>query len=277
MRKLSIIILQHNTPKFVEENLAALRTAILPPDTEIIVVNNGGNDANKKIPIEAYQGLNIKFFDTPNDGFPAGNNFGLSQTKAEYYAFINPDIVVQPDTLKKLLEYMQDKPEVGIVSPQLIYADGSIQDNYRVFPRILDLIIKRIPTLRKFFLSRMRKYLMWDRDPNNNEAVDWVTGAFTLVSKNCMEAIKKHDDDHYFLFMSDVVLCREAYKKGYETHIVGSVKCLHNDERVSSGGIKDVFKKKIIRIHINDAISYFWHYKFEKLPKNAPSVLKKIN
>jgi GT2 family glycosyltransferase len=276
MRELSIIILQHNTPKFVEENLAALKTAELPKDTEVIIVNNGGNHANQKIDQNSYNGLNIKFFETPNDGFPAGNNFGLSQTKANYYAFVNPDIVVQPDTLKKLLDYMKQNPKVGIVSPQLIYADGSMQDNYRVFPRILDLIIKRIPFLRKIFTNRMRKYLMWDRDPHNNEAVDWVTGAFTLVSSDCMQAIKKHDDDHYFLFMSDVVLCREAYKQGFETHIVGSVKCLHNDERVSSGGLKDVFKKKIIRLHIKDAVCYFWHYKFEKLPPNSPSNTKKL-
>ena len=271
MRKLSIIILQHNTPTFVEANLAALKTAILPPDTHIIVVNNGGNDANTKINPQAYTNLNVEFYDTPNHGFPAGNNFGLSKTSAEFYAFINPDIVVNNDTIQKLLEYMEQNPKVGIVSPQLIYRDGTIQDNYRVFPRILDLIIKRIPTLHKYFQPRLRKYLMWDRDPNSNQAVDWVTGAFTIVSKACMDAIKKHDDDNYFLFMSDVVLCRDAYEHGFETHIVGTVKCLHNDTRVSSGGIKDVFKKRIIRLHIKDAISYFWHYKFKSIPKNAPS------
>lgn len=277
MRELSIIILQHNTPSFVEENLNALQNAILPPDTQIIVVNNGGNDANQKIASSAHQNLNIKFFDTPNIGFPAGNNFGLSKTQANYYAFVNPDIVVNPYTIQKLLHYMKAHPKAGIVSPQLRYRDGTVQDNYRVFPRILDLIIKRIPLLRKQFPKRMQRYLLWDREPNINEAVDWVTGAFTLLSQECMNAIQKHDDDHYFLFMSDVALCREAYKKGFETHIVGSVSCLHNDLRVSSGGLKDVFKKRIIRLHIKDAISYFWHYKFEKLPTNAPSVSRVKN
>jgi N-acetylglucosaminyl-diphospho-decaprenol L-rhamnosyltransferase len=271
MRELAIIILQHNTPGFVEDNLKALSKADLPENTEIIIINNGGNDANDKIDPKAYKGLKIKFFETPNDGFPAGNNFGMSKTESKYYAFINPDIVVNSDTFAKLLEYMATNPQAGIVSPQLIYKDGTVQDNYRVFPRIFDLIIKRIPRLHKLFKKRLSKYLMWDRDPNANQAVDWVTGAFTIVSSNCLEAIKKHDDENYFLFMSDVALCREAYKKGFETHIVGEVKCLHNDTRVSSGGLLDVVKKRIIRIHIADAISYFWNYKFEKLPKNCPS------
>lgn len=270
MRELSIIILQHNTPKFVSENLAALSNAWLPENTEIIVVNNGGNEANQKVDPASFSNLNVKFFDTPNNGFPAGNNFGYKQTQAKYYAFINPDIVVNNETFKHLLNYMHSNANVGIASPQLVYKDGTIQDNYRVYPRLLDLIIKRIPLLLKRFPDRMRSYLMWNRDPHKNEAVDWVTGAFTLVSDNCLQAINGHDE-RYFLFMSDVVLCREAYYKGFETHIVGSTKCLHNDTRVSSGGLKDILKKKIIRLHIKDAAAYFWHYKFKPLPKNSPS------
>jgi N-acetylglucosaminyl-diphospho-decaprenol L-rhamnosyltransferase len=272
MRELSIIILQHNTPEHVTRNLEALQKADLPPNTEIIVVNNGGKNANDKVPKEAYVNLDVKFFDTPNDGFPAGNNFGLKQTEARYYAFINPDIVVQPDTMVKLLDYLKRNPKVGIVSPQLRYRDGTVQDNYRVFPRILDLIIKRIPFLRKRFPQRMRSYLMWDRDPGTSQAVDWVTGAFIIVTKPCMDALGKHDDDRFFLFMSDVAICREAWNKGFEVHIVGQVECLHNDERLSSGGIKDVFRKRIIRLHIKDSISYFWHYKFAKIPADAPSI-----
>ncbi len=273
MRELAIVILQHNTPEHVSANLKALQESELPPNTKIIVVDNGGKQANEKISKENHQNLDIEFYETPNNGFPAGNNFGYEKAgEANYYAFINPDIVVKKDTIKKLLEYMKAHPKVGIVSPQLRYRDGSVQDNYRTFPRILDLIIKRIPFLRKRCPNRMRNYLMWDRDPGTNQAVDWVTGAFIIVSKPCMQAIEKHDDEHYFLFMSDVVICREAWEKGFETHIVGKVECLHNDTRLSSGGIKDVFKKRIIRLHIKDAISYFWHYKFSRLPKDAPSV-----
>jgi GT2 family glycosyltransferase len=117
----------------------------------------------------------------------------------------------------------------------------------------------------------MKSYLMWDRNPDSNQAVDWVTGAFIIVRGECMQKLSQHDT-RYFLFMSDVALCREAYKLNYETHIVGSVKCLHNDQRASHGGITDIFKNKLIRIHILDAVSYFWNYKFEKLPKNCPSI-----
>lgn len=271
MRELSIIILQHNTPGDVEKNLKAIRDAWLPEGTEVIVVNNGGNGANNKIAKDACKGLDVKFFDTPNDGFPKGNNFGLSKTEAKYYAFVNPDIVVNEDTFKVLLEYMKANKEVGIVSPRLVYPNGTVQDNYRTFPRFVDLIIKRTGWLRKMFPERMRTYLMWDMDTNRNQALDWVTGAFVIVSEKCMKAIEKHDD-YYFLFMSDVVLCRDAWEKGFEVHYVGETWALHDDDRVSAGGFKDIFKKVVLRIHIKDSIKYFWKYLWKRLPKDAPSL-----
>ncbi len=275
-KNLAIIILQHNTPEHVSNNLAKLQQAELPENTEIIVVNNGGNQANQKVKSESYNQLNVKFFDTPNHGFPAGNNFGMEQlqnpiSKYDFIAFINPDIQIQPKTLKHLIEYMEAKPNVGITSPKLVYPDGVVQDNYRVFPKPLDLVIKRVPFLRKRFTNRMRKYLMWDRKTNSNQAVDWVTGAFTLFSSKCLQSVGEHNQKDYFLFMSDVEICRKAWEEGYEVHIVGSTKALHNDQRVSSGGMKDIFTKKIIRIHIWDSIKYFAKNIFKPLPKNAPS------
>jgi GT2 family glycosyltransferase len=262
---LSIIILQHNTPKDVSQNLHKLSKANLPINTEIIIVNNGGNNANQKIKIP--DTLDVKLYETPNHGFPAGNNFGYQQSNpnSEFYLFINPDIEVEKDTIETLIQHMRKNPKVGISSAKLIYPDGKIQDNYRKFPNPIDLIIKRIKPLRKTFTKRMSNYLMWNRNPNNTQAVDWVTGAFTLISNPCMRAIKKHNEN-YFLFMSDVELCLEAWKNNFEVHIVGSSTALHNDTRISNGGIKEVFTKKIVRIHIIDSIKFFL-----KHLKNPPS------
>lgn len=273
MRELSIIILQHNTPDHIERNLTALKAAELPENTEIIVVDNGGKGANAKVPKEAYTGLDVKFFEMPNLGFPKGNNFGLSKTEAKNYAFINPDIIVRPDTIKVLLDYLKANPEVGIAVPQLIYPDGVIQDSFRTFPRLPNLVIKRIPWLRKLFPGQMRNYLMWDKDPEVTEPVDWAVGAFTVVTKECMDALEQHDET-YFLFMSDVGISREAWDKGYATHYVPTAKATHNDKRLSAGSPMDVFRKKIIRLHIKDAIRYFRKYLFKPLPKDAPSVNK---
>ena len=199
---------------------------------------------------------------------------GNTKIDAKYIAMVNPDIEVNKHTISILLDYLKDHPKVGIVAPRLIYPNGQTQDNFRVFPRPLDLFIKRVKFLRKIFIGKMRKYLMWDKDPSANEPVDWVTGAFQVVTKQCWEAVGPNSED-YFLFMSDLELCRLAWEKGFEVHYVGHARAKHNESRLSGGGIIDVFKKKTMRIHIKDAFTYFKKFFGKKPPKNSPSAKAK--
>lgn len=271
MRTLSIIILHHNAPEQTERCLQSLKNALLPEKTEIIIVNNGGHEANKGISQKSHKSLDVKFFDIPNSGYAQGNNFGLHHCSGKYLAFINPDIVVERNTIAVLLDYLNAHPNVGIAAPKLVYPDGSIQDNYRNFPRLIDLIIKRTKFLRKIFLKRMRHYLMWNKNPNTNEAVDWVTGAFQIIKRDCLNAIGAHDE-RYFLFMSDVSLCRTAWERGYEVHYVGDAKAAHNDERLSSGGFFILLRKKVLRIHLLDALKYYLYNFSRRMPKTIPSL-----
>lgn len=262
---LSIVILHHGSPKEVTKNLEALKKAWLPAKTEVLVINNGAEGANAFIPVERNLKFELRFFEIENRGYPQGNNFGLSIAKGKLLCILNPDIVVQKDTFKVLLDYLQDHPKVGIVGPRLRYPSGKVQDNYRVFPRPVDLFVKRT-FLRRFFLPRMRRYLMWDKDPTLSEPVDWLTGAFQVITRKCWEKVGPNDE-RYFLFMSDVELCRLAWGKGFEVHFVGETEAAHNEGRLSSGGVLSLFKKKTMRIHVWDAFKYYLKWIFKGLPK----------
>jgi len=256
------------------KNFLAFKNADLPDDTHFIVVNNGGNDANKKIDKKSYEKFNVEFIDIPNDGFPHGNNVGISKLDANYIAMVNPDIEVNKKTITVLIDYLKKHAKVGIVAPRLIYPNGLTQDNFRLFPRTVDLVIKRIKFLRKMFVGRMRKYLMWEKDPAKNEPVDWVTGAFQVITRECWDIVGPNSED-YFLFMSDLEICRLAWEKGFEVHYVGEARANHNESRLSGGGLVDVFKKKTMRIHIKDAFTYFKKFFSKKIPPKSPSAQKK--
>lgn len=262
---LSIVILHHGSPKEVTANLQALRKAVLPKKTEVFVVNNGYRNANAEIPFDKNLGFDLHYFEIENGGYPQGNNFGLRQAKGKFLCILNPDVRVHKETFQVLLDYMKTHPRVGIAAPRLRYPDGTVQDNYRTFPRPFDLFIKRT-FLRKIFMNRMRKYLMWGKDPYKSEAVDWLTGAFQLFSRKSWEALKPNDE-RYFLFMSDVDICRKAWEKGFEVHFVGETEAKHNEGRLSSGGIKAFFTKRTMRAHVLDAIRYYWKFLFKALPK----------
>lgn len=269
---LSIVILHHGSPKEVSANLKALHAAELPTGTEIFVINNGRRGANEEISSPLFEHAALSFHEIENKGYPQGNNFGFKRVKGDFLCILNPDVVVHKDTFKILLLYLKTHSKVGMVGPRLRYPDGKVQDNYRTFPRPFDLLVKRT-FLRHFFKKRMRKYLMWDKDPQKSEAVDWLTGAFQIMTRSAWNKVGPNDET-YFLFMSDVDLCRKAWKKGFEVHFVGETEALHNEGRLSAGGIGALFTKKTMRIHVWDAFRYYRRYLFKGLPRGCPSSLR---
>lgn len=259
------MILHHGSPKEVTANLEALKKTWLPAKTEVLVINNGAVGSNGLIPFERNLKFELRFFEIENLGYPQGNNFGLRIAKGRILCILNPDVVVGKDTFKILLEYLERHPKVGIVAPRLRYPNGKVQDNYRVFPRPFDLFVKRT-ILRRFFLERMRRYLMWDKDVTRSEAVDWLTGAFQVFTRKCWNKVGPNDE-RYFLFMSDVDLCRMAWARGFEVHFCGGTEAKHNEGRLSSGGVLDIFKKRTLRIHVWDALKYYLKWMFKRIPK----------
>lgn len=263
--ELSIIILHHGSPKEVMANLQALHGSQLPVKTEVLVINNGYAGANAAIPFDSNESFKLRYFEIENRGYAQGNNFGLKQAQGRFLCILNPDIEVQKNTFEVLITYLKNHPRVGIVAPRLRYPDGMIQDNYRKFPRPFDLLVKRT-FLRRFFRERMRHYLMWDKDPERSEPVDWLTGAFQLFTRRAWSRLKPNDE-RFFLFMSDVDFCRKAWEKGLEVHFVGKTEALHKDGRLSAGGVLAFFKKRAVRLHVWDAFKYYWKFLLKPLPR----------
>ncbi len=266
--ELSIVILHHGNPNVASGTLRALSAAILPEQTEVFLVNNGEKGMNDVIDFDANGKFDLYPIEIANKGYPHGNNHALKMCKGKYLCILT-DVEVERDTFPILLDYLNKNPHVGIAAPRLLYPRGVIQDNFRVFPRWYDLIIKRT-VLRRFFKSRMRLYLMWDKDPYVSEAVDWLTGAMQVFRRECWEKIGPKDE-RYFLFMSDVDICRSAWECGFEVHFVGEAQAKHGESRLSGGSVADFFKKKAVRIHITDALKYFLKYSCKDLPEKAPS------
>ena len=267
---LSIVILHHGSPKSVEANLKALMKAWLPEKTEVFVVNNGRQGANGEIRVGENMHFDLKFFEIPNKGYPNGNNFGFSMAEGEYFCILNPDVKVEEETFKVLLNYLKKHKKVGIVGPRLQYPSGRYQDSYRRFPRLLDHVIKRTSWLRAVFKKRMRSYLMWDKDVMKTEPVDWLTGAFQIFPRKVWKKIGPKNE-LYFLFMSDVEICRKAWEAGYEVHFCAETQAGHDEGRLSAGGIRQFFKSKVMRIHAMDAFKYYLKWRFKGAPKGSPS------
>ncbi|WP_045728080.1 glycosyltransferase [Xanthomonas sp. GPE 39] len=122
----SIVIPVYN---HVAHTLACLRAlAAHPPSVpcEILVVDDGSGDETAQWLVQL-PGLRYHVRER-NGGFIATCNDGAARAQGRYLVFLNNDTVPQPGWLDALLETFAQVPQAGLVSAQLLYPDGRLQD-----------------------------------------------------------------------------------------------------------------------------------------------------
>ena len=258
---IGIVTVNYNSFNHLKNFIESIKNAVIPYPYHIYVVDNNSQDGSKEhIKNMKYDNVSSVLLDK-NIGYGSALNMILKKITNKYdYIFIsNPDIKVKKDTILDMIEYAKKNKDFGIIGPKLIYEDDIVQDSYRRFPNILDLVIKRT-FLKKFFKKRMTRYLMWDKNPDKVEEVDWLVGAFWLLNP---EALKEAGcfDERFFLFFEDVDLSRRIKNKGYKIIYFPKAIANHYHKRLSGGiGIIKIFTKKTVRIHIVSALKYFIKY-----------------
>lgn len=263
MIKVSAVMLNYNNKYFPKMCVEAFKRSEVDFEYEFIAVDNDSDDPisvgylNKA----AEEGL-IDLIKSPkNLGFGGGNNLGAKQANGKYILILNPDIFVNEDSVQKMVNYMEQHPDVGILGPKLVYPDGEVQDSCRRKMTFFDLIIKRtflrkLPLLKK----RVDKYTMDDFDHTKVREVDLLVGACLLIPRKVYEEIDGFDE-RYFLFMEDFDLCREIHKKGHKVIYFPNTSVTHNHKRLSGGSIFKLVRRKVFWIHISSAIKYFWKWR----------------
>lgn len=258
----SAIILNYNLKYLPRLCIEALKRSITKFRYEIVVVDNHSSDESLDYLKDMDQKGEIKLVEAgSNLGYGKGNNLGVAQAQGTYVLILNPDVGVEPDTMQKMVEYMEAHPEVGLLGPQLYFFNGQIQDSCRRFMRPMDLIIKR--TLLRhlpMFHARMERYLMADYDKRKTQEVDLVTGACIMLRRDVFNEVGGFDP-RYFLFMEDADLCKTLWKNGYKVVYFPDARALHYHKRLSGGNLLTLLTKKIFWIHVSSAIKYFWKWR----------------
>ncbi|UNU10110.1 glycosyltransferase [Xanthomonas translucens] len=122
----SIVIPVYN---HVAHTLACLRALAAHPPTaacEILVIDDGSSDETVQW-LPQIQGLHYHVR-SHNGGFIASCNDGAARARGRYVVFLNNDTVPQPGWLDALLETFMQVPQAGLVTAQLLYPDGRLQE-----------------------------------------------------------------------------------------------------------------------------------------------------
>jgi GT2 family glycosyltransferase len=117
---LSVVIVSWNGMRQLPACLAALLPQ-LPPDAEVILVDNGSADGTPAWARANHPQLRIIAL-PENLGFAGGVNAGLRAAHAELLLLINDDVFVEPGFVAALLDVMHRLPDIGAASAVLVFA-----------------------------------------------------------------------------------------------------------------------------------------------------------
>jgi GT2 family glycosyltransferase len=160
-----------------------------------------------------------------NLGFARGTNLGIRAGTSEYVLALNPDTRLAEGTLERMLEVLDERPEVGIAGCRLVQEDGT--DDHaakRSFPTPLSALGHFTGLARVSAAPRaLRSYTAPDVERGK---VDAVNGAFMLMRRRALEQVGLFDEG-YWMYMEDLDLCYRFAQAGWVTWYEPGVHAVH--------------------------------------------------
>jgi GT2 family glycosyltransferase len=224
---LTIITVTYNSRGEVGPCIESLPLELCGRPVEAIVVDNASMDGTLEFIHSKYPHV-AGYTSGGNLGFGTANNFGVRRSTGEYLLFLNPDARVNKEALEHCLTRLKNEPDIGIISPKLVLANGE-----------MDLACRRaVPTVwdgvtRSTGLSRVFPNVKWCAGynltylpDNDTYPVGAVNGAFMMMRSSLFKQIGAFDE-RFFMYGEDLDLCLRCSKEGFKVVYDGRHTVIH--------------------------------------------------
>ena len=240
--KLSIIIVNYNVRYFLQQCLQSLQPAMQGLEAEIFVVDNHSSDGSVDMVAQLFPQVKI-IANLDNVGFSKANNQGIRQAVGEYILLLNPDTVVEEETLKKVCAFMDAHPEAGGLGVHMIDGKGNfLPESKRGLPTPAVAFYKIFGFAALFPTSKtFGKYHLGYLDKNKTNEVDVLSGAFMLMRKETLDKTGLLDED-FFMYGEDIDLSYRITKAGYKNYYFADTRIIHyKGESTKKSSVNYVF------------------------------------
>jgi len=217
--ELSIITISYNTRQILLSCLDSIIKFTKGIDYEIIVVDNGSKDGSVDA-LKKYSKANprVRLIDAnENLGFGKGNNLGVKNSQGDFLLFLNSDTIIFDNVISNSLKKLKSHKKVGAFSCKLLNTDKTFQASGGHFPNLGNLFawqffVDDLPVIGNLIPSFHPQKSAYD----NNQKLDWVTGAYMMVSKKAFEKAGGFDET-IFMYTEEMELCYRLSDLGYKT------------------------------------------------------------
>ncbi len=259
-KKLTISIVLFNQDLLIFENLLkSLNTSVKNAKSsgllleKLFIIDNSDN----------IQGLNdniidliVKNWDTPfefiknssNKGFGMAHNIILNKitkgnfSESDMHLVLNPDVILDPDCIKNAFLFMQNNPDVGMITPRSCRKNNCQEYLCKRYPSAFDLFLRGFAPefIKNKFRERLDRYEMKQETHENlTKEIPIASGCFMFLRN---AAIKDTGlfDRAFFLYFEDFDYSLRLLKK-WKICYNPDVKIIHYGGNASKKGIRHIF------------------------------------
>ena len=233
---ISIIIVNWNAGKYLEETIKSIETYTIDIKYEIIIVDNKSStdDESYKYIEDILDKKNNLLIIKSNEnlGFARANNLAMKKARGRNLLILNPDVIFHNNVIKILSDYLDKNLNVGMVGPKVLNTDGSFQQPcLRGKPYPKDTLFHLTGLAKAFPKCKfLNGYALWHLNRNEINECWALSGCCMMVKKSLFNEIGGMDEQ-FFLY-------QEETDWGIRTKIAGK-KIIYNPHAIVThiGGV----------------------------------------
>ncbi len=240
--KLSVVIVNYNVEYFLEQCILSVLKASEGLSTEIFMVDNASVDGSVKMVREKFPSVRV-IDNKDNVGFSKANNQAMRLSNAEYILLLNPDTVIEEDTLRNCIDFMDARPDAGGLGVKMVDGKGIfLPESKRGLPTP-ETAFYKITGLNKIFpkSKRINKYYLGELDKEEINEIEILSGAFMFMRKNTLDEVGLLDEA-FFMYGEDIDLSYRIILGGYKNYYLPETSIIHyKGESTKKGSLNYVF------------------------------------
>ncbi|HXN92407.1 MAG TPA: glycosyltransferase family 2 protein [Candidatus Sulfotelmatobacter sp.] len=223
----SALIVSRNSK---EELLQCLKAFFASADVpvEAVVVDNDSSDGSAAAVTDEFPQATV-LVQSKNLGYGRAANVGLERCQGRFILLLSTDVVVDPQCVGRLADFLLTRPDAGAVGPRLLLANGKLDpDARRAFPIPSTLFFQTVGLSKLFPKSpRFGRHNMGHVADTDVHEMDAGTAACLMLRTSALDRVGFFDP-RYFMFGEDLDLCYRLKLGGWKIFYLPAAGATHH-------------------------------------------------
>jgi GT2 family glycosyltransferase len=216
--RVSVIIVSADSGPSLRDCVSHVLACTIP--LEVLLIDNASSDSIPQAIARARES-DPRFrtiYNHTNLGFGPAVNRAAAQARGDMLLILNPDCLMDQDSLQRLLDVLAAEQKVGLVGAVVCDAQG-VPD---------PASLRRDPVLGRALATLFKREggINAQIIPDHVVETEAVSGAAMLMPRRVFEWLNGFDEN-YFLHCEDLDLCRRVRDAGWRVLLAGHVRVLH--------------------------------------------------